>query len=413
VLEQLAQLNIKPAAVILEPQPRGTAAAIGLATLWADENGVTDPLIILPADHLMGPPAEFQAVLKATQAAAQKHIVLFGITPNFAQTEFGYIQHGPTTPEGPHRVARFVEKPTRAKAQEMLKEGGYSWNSGIFTATPATLRDEFNALAPNIWQQCARAWQQKTAETLMGTTLLRPGAAFAECPNPPFDTAVMENTAKAVVIPYTGRWSDIGNFASLAEALPQDPQGNTSSGNVALTQTHNSFVHASVPGKVVAVHGLDGAVVVDTPDALLVTTKSRAAEVKSIFNFLQQQNAPQVEEHARVVRPWGWYQTIASGPGFLVKRIGVNPGGRLSLQYHHHRAEHWVITHGRATVTNGENTFELGADESTYIPQGAHHRLENKTQEALELVEVQTGARLEESDIVRLDDVYNRTGPKA
>lgn len=411
VLEQLARLGIKPAAVILEPTPRSTAPAIALAALWANENGITDPLSLLPADHLMGSPTEFQQALKAAAPTAQSHIVLFGITPTFAHTEYGYIQHGKTHSNGIYHVTKFHEKPNRQRAEDMLKEGGYSWNSGMFTAIAQVLSAELQTHAANVWQGTQTAWNEKTAENLLGTTLIRPGSSFAQIPAEPFDTAVMERTAKAVVMPYQGRWSDIGTFSTLAEALPQDDAGNSLVGADILAQeSDNTLVHSSTAGKVVAVSGLSGVVVIDTPDALLVTTKAKAASVKNVFNALQKQGATQANDPARIHRPWGWYETISKGPGYLVKRIGVVPGGRLSLQYHHFRAEHWVVVTGTATVTNGEKTMELNPDQSTYIPLGAHHRLENKTDKMVEIIEVQTGTKLVESDIVRLDDVYNRAG---
>lgn len=408
VLEQLEQLGIRAAAVILEPAPRSTAPAIALAALWAHENAVEASLAILPADHLMGPPDEFQTALAQADPAARNHIVLFGITPTHAHTGYGYVKLGVAMGEGEYAVAAFVEKPTRARAEQMLAEGGAFWNSGIFIATAKVLAAQYQAHAAPTWHAVGNAWQGKTAETLFGTTLIRPGAAFAQAPADPFDTAVMERTATAAVIPYTGRWSDIGTWSSLAEALPHDDAGNAIHGNVLASQTSASLVHNAVADKIVAVHGLQGMVVVDTPDALLVTSKTHAHEVKAIFAQLIQHNMAQAEEPARVIRPWGWYQTIATGPGFLVKRIGVNVGGRLSLQVHQHRAEHWVVTSGTATVTNADKTFELTADQSTYIPQGTVHRLENHGEFPLEIVEVQTGDTLEESDITRLDDAYRR-----
>ncbi|NBV54960.1 MAG: mannose-1-phosphate guanylyltransferase/mannose-6-phosphate isomerase, partial [Proteobacteria bacterium] len=266
VLEQLARLGIKPAAVILEPTPRSTAPAIALAALWAQENGISDPLSLLPADHLMGSPAEFQQALKSAAPAAQSHIVLFGITPTFAHTEYGYIQHGQAHSSGIFKVTKFHEKPTRTRAEEMLKEGGYSWNSGMFTATAAVLVAELQSHAKQVWQGTQQAWHEKTAETLLGTTLIRPGSSFGQIPAEPFDTAVMERTAKAVVMPYQGRWSDIGTFSTLAEALPQDDAGNSLVGNDIVAQdADNSLVHSSTAGKVVAISGVSGLVVVDTP----------------------------------------------------------------------------------------------------------------------------------------------------
>lgn len=412
VISQLAALGITPAAVILEPAARNTTAAIALATEWAKSASITAPLAILPADHLMGSPAEFQASLAKAAASAESAIVLFGINPSFANTEYGYIKLGQTVGAGAFKVEKFLEKPNRAAAEAMLIAGNHVWNSGMFTASPTLLGGEITAHAPHIATAVAAAWAGRATETLLGTEVIRPAASFVEVPSEQFDNAVMEKTTHAVILPYSGRWSDIGGFAALAEAMPQDDAANSISApetcTVLVPETNGSLIHTSVEGKVVAVHGMSDIVVVDTPDALLVTTKSRAAGVKAIFTTLQKAGQQQAETHQRVQRPWGWYETIVFGPGYLVKRIGVVPGGRLSLQYHHHRAEHWTVVTGTATVTRGEETLTLNPDESIYLPLGIHHRLENKTDTLVEIIEVQTGKILQEEDIVRVEDVYNR-----
>lgn len=414
VISQLAEMGIAPAAIILEPMARNTAAAVALAAIWAKGAGVSAPLALLPADHLMGSPAEFQAALMSAAGMAEKDIVLFGITPTFANTEYGYIRLGGSLPgQSGYRVEAFLEKPNRAAAETMLNAGNHVWNSGIFTATAALLESEFKSQSADIYAATEAAWAGHTSQEVMGATVLMPTANFAEVPSQPFDIAVMEKTQHAVVLPYNGRWSDIGGFAALAEAMPQDAAGNSlyagNGTNVMAPDTTGTLIHTSTRGKVVAVHGMSDAVIVDTPDALLVTTKSRAAGVKGVFNMLVEAGLTQAHLPQRVYRPWGWYETIASGTGFLVKRIGVVPGGRLSLQYHHHRSEHWVVTTGTATVTKGEETLTLTPDQSVYLPLGIHHRLENLTTEAVEIVEVQLGAILIEEDIVRVEDIYSRT----
>lgn len=411
VIAQLAEIGITPAAIILEPTARNTAAAIALATAWAKEAKVEAPLALLPADHLMGAPAEFQRALTKAAERADERIVLFGITPTFANTEYGYIRFGQPT-EGAYEVEAFLEKPNRKAAEEMLAAGNHVWNSGIFTATAKRLEAEFAAHSPEIAKATDAAWAERSLQDVMGTSVFMPGKGFAEVPSAQFDTAVMEKTKNALVMPYNGRWSDIGGFSALAEAMEQDSTGNSvfssNGAHVMAPDTTGTLIHASGRSKVVAVHGMSDAVIVDTPDALLVTTKSRAAGVKAVFAMLQEQQMPHAELPQRVHRPWGWYETIAAGPGFLVKRIGVVPGGRLSLQYHHHRSEHWVVTTGTATVTKGEDTLTLTPDQSVYLPLGIHHRLENLTDEAVEIVEVQIGNILEESDIVRVEDIYSR-----
>lgn len=423
VISQLAELGITPAAVILEPVARNTTAAIALATEWAKSEAITAPLAVLPADHLMGSPQEFQTYLTAAAnlaASPTPAIVLFGINPSFANTEYGYIHLGSAATHGAFTVQKFLEKPNRAAAEAMLNQGNHVWNSGMFTATPALLAAEIATFAPQIASTVATAWAARTSENLINTNVIRPSDAFSEVPSEQFDNAVMEKTTRAVILPYSGRWSDIGGFTALAEAMPQDDSGNSLSApnpaNILAPDTTGTLIHTSVSGKVIAVHGLSDAVIVDTPDALLVTTKSRAAGVKAIFATLQKNGHQQAEMHQRVHRPWGWYETICTGPasasgavsGYLVKRIGVIPGGRLSLQYHHHRAEHWTVVTGTATVTCGEEIVILNADESVYLPLGIHHRLENATDTMVEIIEVQTGKILEESDIVRVEDLYNR-----
>lgn len=414
VLNQLEDLGIVPSAVILEPQARNTTAAIALAMEWAKTNSLKAALAILPADHLMGSPAEFQESLKTAASHASDSIVLFGINPSFANIEYGYIQLGETVGGGAHKVIKFLEKPNRANAEMLLLSGNHVWNSGMFIAAPELLTREILEHAPEVINKVSAAWDKRRSETLLHTEVIRPDECFGEVPSIQFDNAIMEKTQHAVVLAYSGRWSDIGGFAALAEALPQDDAGNSLSmpedSQVMVPDTTGTLVHTSVSNKIVAVHGLSDAVVIDTVDALLVTTKSRAAGVKTIFQNLQAAKAPQADFHNRVHRPWGWYETIVKGPGYLVKRIGVVPGGRLSLQYHHHRAEHWTVVTGVATVTKGEEVLTLKPDESVYLPLGIHHRLENKSSsDMVEIIEVQTGKTLLEEDIVRVEDVYNRS----
>lgn len=415
VMEQLKAVGITPAAIILEPAPRGTAAAAALAAEWTQANrGATTPMVLLPADHLMPDAEGFRQALHTAAPVTQSHMVLFGITPTGPNTEYGYIQRGmplsATQPDGACTVARFVEKPNAETAQQLLATGTHVWNSGIFLLTPKQYLAELSAHHSAIFTQTAQAFRAGAAETLQNVPLYRPESRlFTEVPNHPIDTAVMEKTSQAVVFPYKGTWSDVGTWSSYAAVVPPNQGTNLTHGNVLMHNVKNSLIHNTNTDQTTAVVGLENVAVVTTPDAILVTSMAQAADVKHIFNQLQSANARTATENRRTVRPWGWYETITQGPGFLVKKIGVNPGGVLSLQYHHHRCEHWVVVRGTATITKGVETFDLKPDQSTYIPVTVTHRLANHTSEAVEIIEVQTGAILTEDDIVRVEDVYGRT----
>jgi mannose-1-phosphate guanylyltransferase/mannose-6-phosphate isomerase len=404
----LEQKPGRAAAIILEPTPRNTAPACLLAAHWAVANGRPDGILaFVSADHAIPQVESFRKVLQAgAELAAQGHIVLFGIKPTTPHTGYGYIHARPVSGTQ-HEVLSFVEKPDATKAAAMLAEGGYFWNSGIFMARADVLLAELTQHRPEMAGATTAAMEGAASEMFAQTTLIRPAAAFAACQAEAIDTALHENTAKAVMLPYTGRWNDVGNWDAVMSELTLDASGNTTEGRVVTKNVSGSLIKSLVPGKPVAVIGLTDVVVVDMPDALLVTTRAEAAKVKNVVEELN--GAPDITDHRRVLRPWGWYETLEHGPGFLVKRIQVNPGAKLSLQYHHHRAEHWVCVRGIGTVTRGEETLTLQPDESTYLPQGMTHRLANNTADSLEIIEVQTGAILKEDDIVRVEDAYGRS----
>lgn len=405
----LDQLPSPAAALILEPTARNTGPACLLAALWATAHtGPQTVLAFLPADHVIPDPAAFRSLLQQGAGLAQQgQIVLFGITPTGPNPDYGYIQSLVAKPGQGQKVTEFIEKPGLPKARQLIEEGNHYWNSGIFMARADVMLAELNAFRPEMLAICQKAMQSGTVESGFATPLVRPGAMFTTAPSEAIDKALHELTSNATMLPYSGRWNDVGNWDAVLSELPLDAAGNSLQGNVVTHEVTNSLVKAEGGnGKVTAVIGLSNVVVVDTPDALVITTREKAAHIKDVVGQLK--NTPEVTDHRRVQRPWGWYETLEKGPGFLVKRIQVKPGAKLSLQYHHHRAEHWVCIRGTCTVTKGEETLELKPDQSIYLPQGIQHRLANLTAEPIEIIEVQTGSLLEESDIVRLEDTYGR-----
>ena len=412
VRQQLHAIGHTPATTYLEPTGRNTAPAIALAALHLVHGTAHTPanpdalMLVLPADHAISNQDAFAtAVATAAQAAAAGHLVTFGIAPTGPETGYGYIQAGAplaATP-GAHAVARFVEKPDRATAQGFINEGGYCWNSGMFLFTAGRYLQELQQHRPDILQAATAAWQGRTQDA----DFCRPdAAAFTACPAESIDYAVMQPTRHAVVVPADMGWSDVGSWDSLWHISPKDEHGNALQGDVFAHGTHNSYVRAE--SRLVAVVGLSDVVVVETPDAVLVMHKDKAQDIKqAVAHFTQQQRKEHIE-HRRVHRPWGWYEGIDAGERFQVKRIMVAPGAQLSLQMHHHRAEHWVVVSGTAKVTiDGQETL-LAENQSTYIPLGHTHRLENPGKLPLHLIEVQSGSYLGEDDIVRFDDCYGR-----
>lgn len=402
--EQLRAAGVEHARIVLEPEGRNTAPAIALAALQAQAEGRDPLLLVLAADHHIGDPEAFQAAVARAMALAEAgHLVTFGIVPTAAETGYGYIQQGESLGEAGARVARFVEKPDAATAREYVDSGDYLWNSGMFVFRASLYMQELQRFEPSIVEAC-RAALEGAREDL--DFLRVDPEAFAAAPNISVDYAVMERTEHAAVTPLAAGWSDIGSWSALAGVRGVDEQGNTLRGDCLLEDSEGCVVDAD--GLLVAGIGLRNLAVVATRDAVLVADRDRVQDVKLIVERLKADNRSEHVNHTAVYRPWGCYESIDTGARYQVKRITVNPGARLSLQMHHHRAEHWVVVSGTARVTNGEQNYLVTENESTFIPIGQVHCLENPGALPLELIEVQSGSYLGEDDIVRLEDVYGR-----
>ena len=399
VAEQLREID-KLGSIILEPVGRNTAPAIALAALTAKD----DPLLlVLAADHVIQDEAAFsEAVIRAIPLAEAGKLVTFGIVPSAPHTGYGYIKRGKDTGEG-FEVDAFVEKPSSDVAQDYFSSGDYYWNSGMFLFRASNYLEELKKFRPDILEQC----QGSVMDVKTDLDFLRIDKdMFESCPAESVDYAVMEKTSHAVVVPMDAGWSDIGSWSSLWDISEKDSEGNATHGDVILNNTRNSYVRSN--NKLVAVIGVDDLVIVSTKDALMVAHKDSVQDVKMITESLKIQSRSEWQLSREVYRPWGKYDSIDSGERYQAKRITVKPGAKLSVQMHHHRAEHWVVVSGTARVTNGDKTFLLSENESTYIPIGIVHALENPGKVELELIEVQTGSYLGEDDIVRFDDRYGR-----
>ena len=404
VAEQLRQLTVEDASILLEPVGRNTAPAIALAALNATQSGQDPVLLVLAADHYMADEAAFrQAVHAAAQFAEQNKLATFGIVPTHPETGYGYIQRGDSLTNSGFKVARFVEKPDLVTAQGYLAGGDYYWNSGMFMFKASAYLKELAEFRPDILDVCKKSLEagQKDLDFIR-----LDAATFTQCPEDSIDYAVMEKTQEGVVVPLDAGWSDIGSWSALWQIGHRDEQGNVCKGDVLALGTHNSLIHAE--HKLVATLGVDDLVVVETKDAVLVAHKDRVQDVKKIVEALKNDGRHEHMNHREVYRPWGIYDSIDNGNRYQVKRITVKPGAKLSVQLHHHRAEHWIVVSGTAMVTNGEKQFLVTENQSTYIPVGQVHCLENPGVIPLELIEVQSGSYLGEDDIVRLKDQYGR-----
>jgi mannose-1-phosphate guanylyltransferase / mannose-6-phosphate isomerase len=410
VAEQLRQLGIEPQAIVLEPVGRNTAPAIALAAhaaLKAAAAGAAGDqlLLVLPADHVIRDvPAFHKAVRAAVGAAQQGQLVTFGIVPTSPETGYGYIQRGPGGGEV-YRIARFVEKPTGAVAKDFVGSGDYYWNSGMFLFGARRYLEELGRFAPGIASACAEAFGAAKADLDFTRVDQR---LFAACPADSIDYAVMERTSDAVVVPLAAGWSDVGSWAALHEASEPDAHGNVSRGDVISEDSEGCYLYSE--SRLVSAVGLKDHVVVETKDAVLVAPRSRVQDVKKLVFRLKEQGRYEHSLHREVFRPWGSYDSIENGPRFQVKRLKVKPGAVLSLQLHHHRAEHWIVVSGTARITRGDEVFLLEENQSTYIPIGVRHRIENPGKIPLHIIEVQSGSYLGEDDIVRLEDHYGRKG---
>lgn len=398
VAEQLRKAKLAHGGIVLEPVGRNTAPAVAIAALHALAKGGDPLLLVLAADHVIAQPAAFcQAVQAAMPLAEQGKLVTFGIVPTAPETGYGYIQQGAAMGQGASAVAAFVEKPHLELAEQYLADGRYLWNSGMFLFKASVYLQELEQHCPQMVAQCKQALQ--LAQDDLDFIRLDP-AAFAACPDDSIDYAVMEKTANAVVMPLDASWSDVGSWSALWEVSEKDAQGNVLQGDVLTEQTHNSFVYAQ--HRLTATVGLNDVVVVETKDAVLVAHKDRVQEIKGIVNQLKAANRPEQLQHREVFRPWGSHDAIADGQRYHVKQVMVKPGQKTAVQIHYHRAEHWIIVSGTARVTRGDETFLISENESTYIPVGVAHAIENPGKIPLEMIEVRTGIYLEEDDIVRI-----------
>ncbi|MGN6788026.1 MAG: mannose-1-phosphate guanylyltransferase/mannose-6-phosphate isomerase [Rhodanobacteraceae bacterium] len=410
--EQLRASGVERPTLLLEPVGRNTAPALSLAAAVTAAEGIDPVLLVMPADHVIADESAFrEAVARGLTAAWEGDFVTFGVVPSRSETGYGYLRLGAGKPGSPgiHALDAFVEKPDAATARTYLASGEYLWNSGIFLMRASTWLAAIAALQPTMHRACLDAVKGSRRD---GDFLRVDSAAFAASPSDSIDYAVMEklhdhpDLGGASVVPLNARWSDVGSWDSLREIADRDASGNVARGDVLMEDCRDSMVLAQ--SRLVATLGCEDIVVVETPDAVLVADQRRSQEVKKIVDKLKASRREEVSTPRKVFRPWGWYDSLECGPGFQVKRIGVNPGASLSLQMHHRRAEHWVVVRGVGHVTNGDKVFDLHANESTYIPIGTRHRLENLTSEALEIIEVQTGDYLGEDDIVRFEDRYAR-----
>jgi len=405
VAEQLHRIDAKPSALILEPVGRNTAPAIAVAAMQAMAEGGDPLLLVLPSDHVVRDEAGFRAAVQAALPVAERGaLVTFGIVPTAPETGYGYIRAKEVS-AGAAAVAveRFVEKPDLATAESYLTAGGYYWNSGMFLFRASRYLDELEKFAPRMLAQCRAALDGAKRDQ---DFLRLDRAAFEACPADSIDYAVMEKTADAFVLPIDVGWNDVGSWSALWQVAEQDTNGNAHRGDVLALDCTDTLAWGDQ--RLIALIGLHDIVVVDTDDALLVAHRDRVQDVKEIVARLKREGRSHARLHRKVYRPWGSYDSVDASERFQVKRITVNPGASLSLQMHHHRAEHWIVVNGTARVTCDERVFDLLENQSTFIPQGVRHRLQNLGSTPLELIEVQSGDYLGEDDIVRFDDVYGR-----
>jgi mannose-1-phosphate guanylyltransferase/mannose-6-phosphate isomerase len=407
VREEIERAGIKPRAIILEPVGRNTAPAIAVAALAALRENPGAILAVMPSDHVVKDDAKFiEGVKRAAKVAATGRLVLFGIKPDEPHTGYGYIKQGAPLEGfngGAYLVESFAEKPDKATAEKYLAAGGYYWNSGIFVLNARTYLEEIARLEPAILE-AARGALAKATDDLGFLRLDK--ASFAQSPNISIDYAVMEKTVTAAMLPLDVGWNDVGSWSSLWDIAPRDDKGNYIHGEAVLEDTNNCYVHSEK--SIISTIGVKDLVIIDTPDALLVADKSRTQDVSKIVARLKQSNRKEQEQHLRNYRPWGYFETLNVGPRFQVKLLHVKPGGKLSMQMHHHRSEHWIVVQGTAKIVIGEIEKLVRENESVYIFATQWHRLENPGKVPVEIIEVQIGSYLGEDDIMRADDIYHR-----
>lgn len=402
VAEQLREIGVKPAAILLEPIGRNTAPAVALAALAAGEE---DILLVLPSDHVILDTVAFHAAINQAKAlASEGFLVTFGIVPTAAETGYGYIKRGEKTAADAYKVTAFVEKPDPLTAEKYLHSGDYFWNSGMFAFKASVFLQELTKFNPEMLDVCQQAYTAASVDN--DFTRINP-SIFSECPSDSIDYAVMEKTDKSMVVPLDAGWNDVGSWSALWEVTQKDANGNAICGDVEMVDAHNSYIHAE--SKLVAVVGIQDLVIIETADAVMVAPKNRVQDVKLMVDKLKLEKRSEVEAHRKVYRPWGYYDSIDEGKRHKTKRLVVNPGAKLSVQMHHHRAEHWIVVKGTALVTKGDDAIILSENQSTFIPLGVIHCLENPGIIPLEIIEVQSGSYLGENDIVRFSDKYGRT----
>ncbi|MDA7948971.1 MAG: mannose-1-phosphate guanylyltransferase/mannose-6-phosphate isomerase [Hyphomicrobiaceae bacterium] len=404
VREQLQQKGLKADKIVLEPVARNTAPAALIASLLYEQDGEDALLLLLPSDHIIDRTDRFQeSIAKGIPAARDGNIVTFGVRPQYAHTGYGYIETGEESGDALD-VRRFTEKPTKPVAEDYLARGNYFWNAGIFLFSPRVMIEAFRQHMPEMLEACRRALSKACNDL---DFLRLDEAAFSECENISIDFAIMEKSANISCVPLAASWSDLGSWTAVAEhADPRDSE-NTANGDVMFHNSQSCYGH-SMDGASLSIVGLENVIAIATKDAILVTSKEHSEDVKDVVEKWKLQNCSTTTFHRRVYRPWGWFEGLERADRFQVKCLMVKPGEKLSLQSHHHRAEHWVVVSGTAKVTVDEKEFLLTENESTYIPIGATHRLENPGQIPALLIEVQSGSYLNEDDIVRYEDIYNR-----
>jgi len=407
VAEQLRQIGVEPQAILLEPVGRNTAPAVTVAALQATAHGEDPLLLVLAADHVIRDAATFRAAVAAGVPAAEAgQLVTFGIVPTAPETGYGYIEAAQSLlgANEPLPIARFVEKPDRATAEQFLATGRFTWNSGMFLFKASAILAELERLAPEVVSACRSALEHDSADL---DFLRLEREAFASCPSVALDVAVMERTDRGAVLPLEAGWSDVGSWSALWETADQDSDGNVLRGRVISEGSSNCYLRSE--HRLVVGLGVEDLVVVETDDVVLVAHRDRAQEVKAIVGRLEREGAPESKAHRKIYRPWGSYDGVTEGERWQVKRIVVNPGASLSLQMHHHRAEHWIVVQGTAVVEKDGNSELVGENQSTYIPLGCRHRLSNPGKIPVEMIEVQSGPYLGEDDIVRFEDRYGRS----
>ncbi|QNJ04904.1 mannose-1-phosphate guanylyltransferase [Synechococcus sp. MEDNS5] len=412
VAEQMRQIGVEPGAILLEPMGRNTAPAVAVAALQATTHGEDPLLLVLAADHVIRDAAHFRTAIQAGRSAAEAgRLVTFGIVPTAPETGYGYIEAAEPLQPGaltPVPIARFVEKPDRTTAEQFLASGRFTWNSGMFLFKASAMLAELERLVPEVVSCCRAALEQDVADL---DFLRLEREAFAKCPSVAIDVAVMEQTALGTVLPLAAGWSDVGSWSALWDTADRDDDGNVLRGRVISEGSRNCYLRSE--HRLVVGLGVENLVVVETDDAVLIADRSQAQKVKTIVKQLEADGSPEGKAHRKIYRPWGHYTGVVEDSRWQVKRISVKPGASLSLQMHHHRAEHWVVVRGTALVERDGEKQLVGENQSTYIPMGCRHRLSNPGRIAVELIEVQSGEYLGEDDIVRFDDVYGRSDASA